>query len=474
MLDHAVQDTANTEGGLDDIGGVLAGVLNAGALLNVDEILVKLNLARSNALDVDLDLAILGKVQRQLLAQILGERLNGSLDGLGILLETRTELLLLDIDLVLLNAKRLSAGLAHHKRGTGLVLVDSQIVSAAVSTADTLNPAVAGLQLSIPAVGGVVSHLVSHVLAETELGGVNAQLHEEGVDASQEVTKSLVVNQSSLNGLANGHGGQLGAARKLDIAVKQRHFNILDLLEASVLLATLRVDIVLNLCHEELTDTQETSAGRDLVTERLANGSRSEGHGLLVELQELGEVQELTLSGLGAQVARHVAAGTDGGLEHEVERDRRQHLAAGDGVADVVLLDEGLKLGATEVVNLCESLLVFLDESIVQLLGLSALGLSLLLGFLLFVHDDLLAASLLVALKAVLKNFLNQVVSAEDLASLGVLAHPVGELVHVPTGLENFVGVNMVVSTSSMSSSSTKCLRHKSVMFAIKAVPGGP
>jgi hypothetical protein len=37
-----------------------------------------------------------------------------------------------------------------------------------------------------------------------------------------------------------------------------------------------------------------------------------------------------------------------------------------------------------------------------------------------------------------LEHLLNQVVGTEDLASLGVLAHPVGELVHVPAGLENF------------------------------------
>lgn len=71
MLDHAVKDTANTEGRFNDVGSVLANVFDAGALLNVDDILIKLNLAGSNTLNIDLDLAVLGKVQRQLLAQLL-------------------------------------------------------------------------------------------------------------------------------------------------------------------------------------------------------------------------------------------------------------------------------------------------------------------------------------------------------------------------------------------------------------------
>lgn len=317
----------------------------------------------------------------------------------------------------------------------------SQIVSTAVSTANTLNPAVAGLQLSIPAVLGVVSHLVGHVLTETELGEVNTNLDQEELDTGEEVTQSLVVDEASLNGLADGHIGGLGATRQLDVAVKQGHLNVLDLVEAGVLLATLRVDVVLNLSHEELTDTQKTGARRNLVTERLANGGRGEGHALLVELEQLLEVQELTLGSLGAKVAGHVAAGTNGSLEHEVESDGGQHGTTSGGVANVVLDDELLEIGAVKVVNLGEALLVLLHESIVKFdsLGLT-LGLLLLLGLLIGINLNLVSTRLLVTLQAGLEHLLDQVIGTEDLASLGVLAHPVGELVHVPGSLQNLVG----------------------------------
>ena len=441
MLNHAVQNTADTKGRLNDVGSVLANVLNTSALLNVDQLLVQLNLTGANTLDIDLDLAVVVQVKGELLAQLLGESINGSLDGLGVLLEAGTELLLLEVDLPLLNAQRLSASLANNQRSTGLVLVHGQIVSTAVSAANTFNPAVAGVQLSIPAVLGVVSHLVGHVLTETELCEVNTNLGQEELDTGEEVTQSLVVDEASLNSLSDGHRGGLGATRQLDVAVKQGHLNVLDLGEAGVLLATLGVDVVLNLSHEELTDTQKTGARRNLVTERLANGGRGEGHALLVELEQLLEVQELSLGSLRAKVAGHVAAGTNGSLEHEVEGDGGLHGTTGGGVANVVLDDDLLEIGAVEVVDLGEALLVLLHESIVKFdsLGLT-LGLLLLLGLLLGIDLNLMSARFLVTLQARLEHLLDQVVGTEDLAGLGVLAHPVGELVHVPGGLENLVG----------------------------------
>ena len=71
MLNHAVQDTANTEGRLNHVGSVLADILNASALLNLDQLLLELDLAGANTLDLDFDLALLLQVQGQLLAQVL-------------------------------------------------------------------------------------------------------------------------------------------------------------------------------------------------------------------------------------------------------------------------------------------------------------------------------------------------------------------------------------------------------------------
>ena len=61
-----------------------------------------------------------------------------------------------------------------------------------VSTADTFDPAVRGEQLGVPAVAGVVRHLVGHVLPEPQPLLVDADLDQELLDARHEVSQGLV------------------------------------------------------------------------------------------------------------------------------------------------------------------------------------------------------------------------------------------------------------------------------------------
>ena len=51
-----------------------------------------------------------------------------------------------------------------------------------------------------------------------------------------------------------------------------------------------------------------------------------------------------------------------------------------------------------------------------------------------------LTTSFLVALEARLQSILDEVVGAHDIASFGILAHPVGEAIDVAAGLEDDVG----------------------------------
>ena len=260
------------------------------------------------------------------------------------------------------------------------------------------------------------------------------------MNASQEVAEGLVVYQARLDSLADSHSPDRCLARQLGIAVEKDELDVLNIGESWVLLAALRVDEVLDFSHQELADAKQTGSGRDLVAVRLANGSRGEGHVASVEVEQLGKVEELALGSLRSEVTRQVAAGTDGRLEHQVERNRRGGLDAGCRILKVVLLDQLAELLAAVVVDLGQDLLVLLDDRVVQLDGLLTLGLLfLLLGVLLLLHDGL-SARLFVALQARFEDILHKVVSPEDLAVLGVLAHPVGELVHVPAGLEHLVG----------------------------------
>ena len=440
MLEERVENTADTERGLDNVGGVLADVDSVLLPLNGKQVLANINLALTNTGNVNDDLAVGLELLSELSKLLLRKSEDSSLNSLGILPEGRAELLAVDLGVPLLNDLGGLESLTNNEGRTSLLGVHSQIIGTTVSAANALNPAGRGKKLSIPAVASIMSHLVAHVLTEADLGLVDTDLLEEEVDASKEVAEGLVVNNLLLNSLANGHLGDSGLARELDVAVKKGELDVGNLVEPFVLLVAGGINKVLDLGHQELADTEKTTAGGDLVTVGLANGGRSEGHVAGVVLEELGEVEELALGGLGAQVASKVAAGANGSLEHEVEGHGRLRLETGGRVLQVVLLDELAELLAVVVVDLGEDLLVLLDDGVLELNGLGTLGLLLLaLGVhVLLLH--LLAASLLVALEAGLENVLDEVVGAQDVAVLGVLAHPVGELVDVTGGLENIVG----------------------------------
>ena len=266
VLHQRVEDTANTERRLNDVGHKLAGVLNSLAELDGNRVLADLDLAVGNASNLKGDAAVVAQLLGKLLSLLLWCGHKSSLDSLGILLELRTKLLPLDIDLPLLDDKRGLTLLTHNQGSTGLLGVHAQIVGTSVGTANTLDPARAGEKLSVPAITSVVGHLVGHVLTETQLGHVDTNLLQELVNTGEEVTQSLVIHETFLNSLTNLDSSGFGLTRQLGITVEKDELNILNLVESVVLLAALRVDEVLDLGHKELADSQQTGARGDLVT----------------------------------------------------------------------------------------------------------------------------------------------------------------------------------------------------------------
>ena len=394
VLEQGVENASDTEGGLDDVGGVLSRVLGAGAFLDHQEILCDLDGAVSNAWDFESDLAVLAQVLGQRLALFLRGGGKGGLDGLAVLLVEGTKLFLVNLGSELLDDEGLSELFAHDERSTSLLGMDSEIVCASVGAAYTLHPTVAGEQLSIPAVGRVMRHLVSHVLAKPDFRLVDAKLLQEKLDAGQKVTEGLVIDDAIGNGLANSYGLDVGLARQLGSSVEKDKLNILDLCETRMLLAAERIDVMLDFGHQELADTEQTSAWGDFVSERFANGCGGKGHLLLVELEEFGKVEELTLGSFWAEVARGVGAGADARLEHEVECYRWFGHDASIWVLHLVCFNELAKFFAIVVVNLCmlamfivtpfqpylcQDLLVLLRLGIIKFDGLGILDLALLL-----------------------------------------------------------------------------------------------
>lgn len=131
---------------------------------------------------------------------------------------------------------------------------------------------------------------------------------------------------------------------------------------------------------------------------------------------------------------------TDIRVEHEVELLWHRQVVARLRSLDVKLLNQGLQPCAVVVVDLSEHVLDICNHSIVQLdccrLDLLLLGLRLLFG----IHGYRShTARLLVSLEACLEDSFDEVIRAEDVSGLLVVAHPVCELVDVPGGFEDVV-----------------------------------
>ena len=113
-------------------------------------------------------------------------------DDLALLLERLSDRLLVreHLDKVLRDGLvQLLLGAQLDPGGLGVLL---EVEGLPVRAADALDPAVRGEELGVPAVAGVMGHLVVHVLAEAEALGVDADPDEEELDARHEVAKGLV------------------------------------------------------------------------------------------------------------------------------------------------------------------------------------------------------------------------------------------------------------------------------------------
>lgn len=98
----------------------------------------------------------------------------------------------------------------------------------------------------------------------------------------------------------------------------ERHLGVRHPGELRVALVC-RVTEMLDLRQGELSHSDQSRPGRDLVPEGRSDLGGREGQLALVELQQPLEVDKDPLSGLRPQEASHGSTGTDVGLEHQVE-----------------------------------------------------------------------------------------------------------------------------------------------------------
>lgn len=100
--------------------------------------------------------------------------------------------------------------------------------------------------------------------------------------------------------IPNRHLLQLRLSLLLNILRQQHDPNLLNLLKPRMRLLV-RVDEMLDLGHGELSNSKETLPGGDLVSERPTNLGRGERNTTVVELEQTGKVDKVTLGSLGSE-----------------------------------------------------------------------------------------------------------------------------------------------------------------------------
>ena len=116
------------------------------------------------------------------------------------------------------------------------------------------------------------------------------------------------------------------------------------------------VNIVFDLGQQELSDPEEPSPRRNLVAVGFANAGRRKRHRTLVVVEELLEIEKLSLGSFGTKIDRRSRTWSNGRLEHQVERNRWEDFVVVFWIPDVVMLDQLRQPVAVVVVDLNKEL----------------------------------------------------------------------------------------------------------------------
>src|ERR1700761_8735664 len=130
-----------------------------------------------------------------------------------------------------------------------------QIVGRPVGTTDTLDPSTGVVNFGIPTVGGIVRHLIGHVLSEPKAVGVDTDFQEVEVDSSHEISKGLISNDTFGYSLPDAHLYRPCATRRLYVPIQEDQDNVLHFLE-SWMGFVLRIDKVFDFSHSKFTNAK--------------------------------------------------------------------------------------------------------------------------------------------------------------------------------------------------------------------------
>mmetsp|Transcript_49451 Transcript_49451/g.127452 ORF Transcript_49451/g.127452 Transcript_49451/m.127452 type:complete len:204 (+) Transcript_49451:1224-1835(+) len=191
-------------------------------------------------------------------------------------------------------------GLPDRQISLGAVSMHLEIVCRPVCVADGFDPAISSVELGIPAVAGIMGHFGGEMLSETNLVFMNAAHTQEKVCPGYIVAECLVLDHARFHCLSDGHCDHLAfvVLSQLGVCREKGDLHILYVLKFIVLSTRLGIEKVLNFSHLELTHSEETGTGGDLISICVADLCRSERKLASTELSQPLEVQEDTLRSL--------------------------------------------------------------------------------------------------------------------------------------------------------------------------------
>mmetsp|Transcript_71485 Transcript_71485/g.115344 ORF Transcript_71485/g.115344 Transcript_71485/m.115344 type:complete len:232 (-) Transcript_71485:692-1387(-) len=212
-----------------------------------------------------------------------------------------------------------------------------EIESCPICDADTLQPPIGCIDLCIPAVCRIVSHLRWQVLTEAHKFLANSHARQEEVCPDDKVSEGLVVDQAATDSVAHFHSDRcLGC--QLCRRMEERQNNVCDASKLWMCLVCW-VHEVLDLSLSELPLPCETCSWGDLVAEGASNLCHTEGQAIRILLAAKLVVQEDALCSLRPEVSLKVSSWADRCREHKVELVRVAQVIPGLRGLDGVLFE---------------------------------------------------------------------------------------------------------------------------------------
>ena len=409
--------------------------------------------------DSDIDLIILSHFLHEGLLLLLGQVVKILTNWLGVLLEALTNLLLVDGNMDELDDLWLLELPRSDELNLGLISVSLEIEAGSVGVSSDLNPAVTGLNLSIPTVLSIMGHLVRSMLSKPDALWPDSHILEELVSTSHEVSDGLVTNGALSHSVA--HGEVVDHRHVLLLVLGGEKWEAVSSNQVELVMSLVqRINEVLDLSHLELSHSEETLLWPNLISKSNTQLSTCKWHLAVVELNKSPEVEEDTLSGLRTEVTLQLTSWSNLTREHEVESLSVREIIVRLRGLDANFFDTSIELLSCVVLAV--------------LLMLLELGLLLLCQLLVF-GDDLG------------DGLVNELVSPVALSSLGILDHEISELFNVTLKIKIVVSnqlltevfktslkVMQVQVSSSMSSSRMKWFFHCCSTLLLRADPRGP